>query len=79
MGKIQMKVTTVPAMDPVTFEKHTTFCVSVQTDGLLLHAPGWTLQDAIELFCRWYSFERNQIVLLRPFLPQRMTNGEEDN
>ena len=34
--------------------------------------PGWTLRDAIENFCEWFKVDRGQIILERPFLPQRV-------
>jgi hypothetical protein len=77
MGKVRLKVLTVPALDPVTYQKHTAFCVVTHAEGQLLHAPGWTIQDAIELYCDWYQVDRDQIILERPFLPQRIGGNDE--
>lgn len=72
MGKVRLKVLTVPALDPVTYQEHTTFCVSAESGGRFQHAPGWTLRDAIDFYCEWFKVDRDQIVLERPFLPQRI-------
>ena len=72
MGKVRLKVLTVPALDPVSYQEHTTFCVSAERGGQFQHAPGWTLRDAIDSFCEWFKVDREQIVLERPFLPQRI-------
>ena len=77
MGKVRLKVLTVPALDPVTDQEHTTFCVSALLGGKIQYAPGWTLKDAIETFCEWFSIDRNHIVLERPFLPQRLLMDDE--
>ena len=77
MGKVRLKVLTVPALDPVTYQKHTTFCVSTEKGGQSQHAPGWTLRDAIVNYCEWFKVDRGQIILERPFLPQRVLDDEE--
>ena len=71
MDKVRLKVLTVPALDPFNHQKHTAFCVSTENGGHLLHAPGWTLRDAIDTFCEWFEVDRDLIVLERPFFPQR--------
>ena len=76
MGKVRLKVLTVPALDPVTYYDHTAFCVSTQTGGKFQYAPGWTLRDAIECYCEWFRVDRDQIVLERPFLPQRVLSDD---
>lgn len=43
MGKVRLKVLTVPALDPVTYQDHTAFCVSAEEGGHFQHAPGWTI------------------------------------
>ena len=77
MEKVRLKVLTVPALDPVSALEHTAFCVSTEMGGELLHAPGWTLRDAVDLFCKWSKVNRDQIILQRPFLPQRGLRDEE--
>ena len=72
MGKVRLKVLTVPALDPVTYQEHTAYCVSTEIGGLFQHAPGWTLRDAIDSFCEWFKVDREQIILERPFRPQRI-------
>ena len=77
MGIVRLKVLTVPALDPVTYRKHTAFCVVAQTGEQVQHAPGWTLRDAVGFFCEWYKVNRDQIILERPFLPQKaLRDGE---
>ena len=77
MGKVRLKVLTVPALDPVTYQDHTAFCVSAEEGGHFQHAPGWTLRDAIDTYCEWFKVDRNQIILERPFFPQRVLCDEE--
>ncbi|MBO4427773.1 MAG: hypothetical protein J5771_04760 [Bacteroidales bacterium] len=77
MEKVRLKVLTVPALDPITSQAHTAFCVSVDSDGQILHAPGWTLRDAVDTFCKWFKVDRNQIILERPFFPQRDLKDDE--
>ena len=72
MGKVRLKVLTVPTLDPVSYQEHTAFSVFVQNGEQFQHAPGWTLRDAIESFCEWFKVDREQIILERPFLPQRV-------
>ena len=77
MGKVRLKVLTVPALDPVTYQEHTTFCVSAEIGGQFQHAPGWTLRDAIDNYCNWFKEDRSNISLERPFFPQRVLSDEE--
>ena len=77
MGKVRRKVLTVPALDPVTYQEHTTFCVSADIGGQFQHAPGWTLRDAIDNYCNWFKEDRSNISLERPFFPQRVLSDEE--
>ena len=77
MEKVRLKVLTVPALDPVTYQEHTTFCVCTEEGGQFQHAPGWTLRDAIDNYCNWFKADRNLIILERPFLPQRVLSDEE--
>ena len=72
MEKVRLKVLTVPALDPVTYQEHTCFCVSAEFDGQFQHVSGWTLRDAIDSFCEWCKVDRDQITIERPFLPQRI-------
>lgn len=77
MEKVRLRVQTVPALDPVTYQKHTAFSVFTENGGKFQHAPGWTLRDAIDTFCDWFKVDRDQIILERPFLPQRVLSDEE--
>lgn len=76
MGKIRLKVLTVPAFDPDSYQSHTAFCVSSLLGGKLQHASGWTLRDAIDTYCKWFKVKRQQIILERPFLPQRVASDD---
>lgn len=76
MRKVRLKVLTVPALDPVTYQDHTAFSVSTQAGGQFQHAPGWTLHDAIDNFCDWFNVDRDQIILERPFLPIRFPSDD---
>ena len=71
MEKVRLKVLTVPALEPVTYHLHTAFCVTAQSGGQNQFVSGWTVRDAIDLFCRINRIDRGQIILERPFLPQR--------
>ena len=71
MGKVRLRVQTVPATDPVTLLEHTAYTVILQDGGGLKCAPGWTLRDAIETFCEWFHIGRERVGVLRPFVPQR--------
>ena len=77
MGKVRLRVLTVPTLDPFTCKGHTAFCVSTQDGGQVNCAPGWTLRDAVEAFCKMYRVDGDQIVLKRPFRPQRVLRDEE--
>lgn len=77
MGKVRLKVLTVPALDPITYQEHITFCVSADIGGQFQHAPGWTLRDAIDNYCNWFKEDRSNISLERPFFPQRVLSDEE--
>ncbi len=70
MGKVRLRVQTVPASDPVTHQEHTAYNVIYQDGERMLLAPGWTLRDAIETFCEWFHVERELICIQRPFVPQ---------
>lgn len=76
MEKVRLKVLTVPALDPATYQEHITFSVSTEKGGRPQLAPGWTLRDAIETYCKWFKVDRHQIILERPFLPQRVLNDD---
>ena len=77
MGKIRLKVLTVPTLDPATNQEHTTFSVSTQTSGDIKIASGWTLKDAIENYCKDFNVERENVILERPFFPQRTLKEDE--
>lgn len=76
MGKIWLRVQTVPALDPVTQQEHTAYSVTFNDGADLLFAPGWTLRDAIETFCNWFHMARENVCVLRPFFPQKLLNYE---
>ena len=76
MGKVRVKVLTVPALDPATNHDHTSFCISAAIGGQMQYAPGWTLRDAIETYCRWFKVDRGEVILARPFLPQRTESDD---
>lgn len=67
----ELNVITVPALD-WDGRWHTAFTVYSEADGVLRTSSGWTLRDAIEIFCEWFKVDRGQIILERPFLPQRV-------
>ena len=71
MGKVWLRVQTVPATDPVTLLEHTAYTVIMLDGGALKCASGWTLRDAIETFCEWIHIGRERAGGLRPFFPQR--------
>ena len=64
MRKVRLMVLTVPVIDPITYREHTTFCVSRQSSGQIQYAPGWTLRDAIETYCKWYKVDRDQDIVI---------------
>ena len=70
----RLMVQTVPAFDPITLQRHTAYTVYRPTvaGSVIQSASGWTLQDAIGYFCRYYRIHRDSVKLIRPFLPQRM-------
>ena len=76
MEKVRLKVLTVPAFDLLTYQEHTTFCVASLVGGQIQHASGWTLRDAIDTYCESFKVDREQIILERPFLPQKMERYE---
>ena len=76
MEKVRLRVMTVPAIDPVTYQDHTAFEVILQDGGSMKCAPGWTLRDAVDNFCEWFHVKRETICLQRPFLPQRIPTHE---
>ena len=71
MGKVRLRVQTVPALDPVTHQEHTAYTAIASDGDHLRLASGWTLRDAIEAFCDGFHVERESVCLLRPFFPQR--------
>ena len=78
MGKVRIRIKTVPAFDPTINKEHTAYTVSRAENGSApCQAEGWTLRDAIDNFSRIFSIDRQQIELMRPFLPQRWDNDEE--
>ena len=76
MGKVRLGVQTVPAFDPVSSEIHTAFNVILLNDEQLCCVSGWTLRDAIEIFCKRFHVEREHVYLQRPFFPQRINKYE---
>ena len=76
MDKVWLRVKTVPTSDPVTNEAHTAYTVLRYESGAetLSCASAWTLQDAIERFCKLFRVERHDVKLCRPFLPQEWTD-----
>ena len=70
MERLRLRVQTVPALDPVTFQEHTAYTVVLNDSEIIMCAPGWTLRDAIETFCKWFQIERERICIQRPFIPQ---------
>ena len=72
--EVRLRVQTVPVPDPITHEDHIAYTVlCADTDrGMALHAPGWTLRDAIDNYCSWFKVDRSSIRLIRPFSPQRL-------
>ena len=76
--EVRLRVQTVPTLDPVSHQMHVAYTV-LQQDVTAEHipcAPGWTLRDAISLFCEWFQVDRANVKLIRPFLPQRMESYE---
>lgn len=76
MGRLNLRVQTVPAFDAQNFSEHTAYTVIFQDNKCFMCASGWTLRDAIELFCKIYQIERTDVCLIRPFFPQRMYHYE---
>ena len=70
MGRVKLKVLTVPAFDSLNLCEHTAYTVMLQDDKQFLCASGWTLRDAIEIFCNRCQIERGNVSLIRPFFPQ---------
>ena len=70
MGRVKLKVLTVPAFDSLSLCEYTAYTVMLQDDKQFLCASGWTLRDAIETFCDRYKIERGNVSLIRPFFPQ---------
>ena len=77
MDSVRLIVQTVPASDPETREIHIAYTVLRKdtSEELVAFAPGWTLKDAIENYCKWFQTDRCQVKLIRPFRPQ----GWEEN
>lgn len=73
MDCVRLNVKTVPSFDPEINQEHTAYTVyrSYYGDILLQYAAGWTLKDAIGVFCSKYGVYRDSIQLNRPFHPQR--------
>lgn len=71
MDCVRLNVKTVPAFDPETNQENTAYTVYRLTDeDALQYAAGWSLKDAIGIFCSKYSIQRESVQLLRPFRPQ---------
>ncbi|MBP5559184.1 MAG: hypothetical protein J6X71_05410 [Bacteroidales bacterium] len=72
--EVRLKVLTVPALDPDTREMHIAYTVLLPdyAAGRIPCVSGWTLKDAVDLFCEWFQVDRSSIKLIRPFLPQRV-------
>ena len=76
MDKVRLKVLTVPVFDPVTLQEHIAYSVIHQDGDKVQCAPGWTLREAIETFCKMFHVERGRVSIQRPFFPQRDFNHE---
>ena len=74
MDEVRLRVQTVPALDPVSFEEHIAYTVMLlqPATGLLFSSSGWTLRDAIEFFCDMFHVNRDLVKPVRPFYPQRI-------
>ena len=70
MGRVKLKVQTVPAFDSLNLCEHTAYTVMLQDEKQFMCASGWTLRDAIETFSDRYKIERGNVILIRPFFPQ---------
>ena len=70
MGRVKLKVLTVPAFDSLNLCEHTAYIVMLQDEKQFMCASGWTLRDAIDTFCDRYKIERGNVSLIRPFFPQ---------
>ena len=73
---VRLIVQTVPATDPDTLHWHTAYTVIAYDNDKLLAAPGWTLRNAIETFCKWFHIDRQDVCLQRPFIPQSSISYE---
>ncbi len=64
---------TVPSFEPETNQEHTAYTVYriCGGDKELQYAAGWTLRDAIGVFCSKYFIQRDIIQLIRPFRTQK--------
>lgn len=76
MGRVKLKVQTVPVFDSLNLCEHTAYTVMLQDEKQFMCASGWTLRDAIETFCNRYQIERGDVCLIRPFFPQRLNYYE---
>lgn len=71
MDCVMLNVKTVPSFDPETHQEHTAYTVCrLNRDESIQYAAGWSLRDAIGIFCSKYSIQRESVQLLRPFRPQ---------
>lgn len=71
MDILYLNVKTVPAFDALCQLPHTAYSVYSTINGRLIIASGWTLKDAIELFCRTQGYDPDCIRLKRPFIAQK--------
>ena len=76
MGKLRLRVQTVPAWNPVTHSEHTAYTVIYNDGGKVMCAAGWTLRDAVEAFCEFFHIDRELVCVRRPFFPQSNLNYE---
>ena len=71
MDCVRLNVKTVPSFDPETYQEHVAYTVyRLNSEESIQYAAGWSLRDAIGIFCSKYSVHRDSIQLLRPFRPQ---------
>lgn len=71
MECVRLNVKTVPSFDPETHQGHTAYTVfRLISDESIQYAAGWSLRNAIGIFCSKYSVHRESVQLLRPFRPQ---------
>lgn len=71
MDCVRLNVKTVPSFDPETQQEHIAYTVyRLISDESIQYAAGWSLRNAIGIFCSKYSIQRESVQLLRPFRPQ---------